>query len=181
MKTIIKNNLKEDFRNPQLGLAVMVLFVVLILGKAIYPTEENQDLLISELLNLQNGIDKSMFAEGMREYNICYVIDHVFHWSFLYMILPLAGLPAIIRFCEENSSGFAHMVIGRKGTRNYLLANIISGSILAFITMIVVVLIFFLIVGTILPPMGKVAVEQMIEINKLYGWISVYQGESGMF
>lgn len=174
MSSLIRNNLKEDLKHSYMWAVVIGFCVVLVSAQPLFYAGEKN--LLQELMHLSAAVDMTEYPDGMWDYNICTVIDHMMHWSFFYMTLPLAGLPVIIRFCEENSSGFSHMLVIRSGTKKYLISNVISGGIVAFISVVISVLILFWGIGSILPKMGADAVEQMVMENALYGWISAYQG-----
>lgn len=173
MNSLIRNNLKEDLKHVYMCAVVIGFCVVLVSAQPIVSVGSKN--LLQELIHLPDSIDKTAYPDGVWDYNICYVIDHMMHWSFFYMILPLAGLPVIIRFCEENSSGFSHLLVIRRGIKKYLISNVVSGSIVAFINVVLSVLILFWELKHIARN-GVDAVEQMVMENALYGWISVYQG-----
>lgn len=174
MGRMLKNNLREDLKSYQFWLTAAAIVIIMLYARPIWASDANRNLL-EELLQLKKSTDYRMYPNGMQIYNPVYVTDHALKFSFLYLLLPLAGLPSITRFCEENSSGFSKMIMVRQGSCRYLLANLISGSIIAFINLMLSIMIFFGIVSSLLPGMGNVAVSDMMRYNPLFGSISAYQ------
>lgn len=95
-----------------------------------YPTERYEQ-------NIFDYSAPSMFSFGMS--------------GFMYLIMPLAGIGYLLRFCDERYGGYDRMILARIGKRKYFTGTLLASAVLSILTVIIGGVLILAVLYTALP------------------------------
>lgn len=126
------DNIKNSVRSIYFLLGILLLTSVFFCsnGKGELCVQiQERPLIIQEIFRYsakqyeQNIIEysaASMFMHGMR--------------MFMYLVMPLAGIGYLLRFCDERYGGYDRMILARIGKRNYFAGTLLTSAVIDILT-----------------------------------------------
>lgn len=76
------------------------------------------------------------YEEDIMTYNVGTMFTYGMG-GLIYLVMPLAGIGYLLRFCDERYGGYDRMILARIGKKNYFAGTLLTSAILGILTVMV--------------------------------------------
>lgn len=127
----VKSSVRSRYFLLGIGLLIGVFFCSNGIGELCVQKQE-VPLIIQEIFKYST----KQYERNITSYSAASMFTHGMG-GFMYLVMPLAGLGFLLRFCDERYGGYDRMILARIGKKNYFSGTLLSSAILGVLTVMV--------------------------------------------
>lgn len=173
MWSLFISNVKRDIKNPYFFICIVLIAVVCFIGRGIGFLGNNyytHPLLIEEILKYSYDD----FLSVVYSYNSKAVFDHILLYN-VFLGTAFSAIPCVIRICDEKNFRSWNSILSRRSHSCYVVANVLSISVVSFVTMFLGLCLVLGLCHAIFPSLNK-AVEMFGTMEGMSAFASSANG-----
>lgn len=129
------NNIKNSVKSRYFLLGVLILTGIFFCsgGKGLLCVQvQEKPLIIQEIFRYS----RKQFEQNIMDYSAAAMFKHGME-EFMYLVMPMAGIGYLLRFCDERYGGYDRLILARIGKKNYFAGTLLTSAGLGILTVLV--------------------------------------------